>query len=88
MYHVITLPAVVRDPVLLLQLVHQEDVCNPLWDEPDIHGAIVPNLICPQLFQIAVDHDPLVNGVYVAEVSFALKCCHGGAPVQIRPVVR
>ncbi len=78
---VVPLPAIIRDPVLLLQLVHGEYVRNFIWEVPYIQLPVRAFLVSRHRSGIAVDPDPLFNGPYVLQILVALEGSYGGAAV-------
>ena len=88
MHSVVPLPTVVRDAILLFELVHGEDVGYPVWDVPYVHRAVVSHLVRSHHSRVTVDLHTSLHRADVVEILLALECCHGRTSVEVCSVVR
>jgi hypothetical protein len=88
MDNIVTKPTIVSDPIVLLQLVHQENVGYPIGDVPHLQLPVVPSLVHHHCIRVAIEFDASLNGLHILHELVALEGRHCQASVEIGSIVR
>ncbi len=67
-HHVVPLPAILGDTIFLFELVHREDVRDPIWDVLHLEVSVCPHLIGRHRPRVAVDLDASGHSFDLAQV--------------------